>query len=86
MVENRAEVIAAFYELAEEGGRPEHIRQISQIGSGILTLGNAQLLDGLMAGDEEDGKIIGLGMRCCGEQIRSARTGGAEGYPEAAGL
>lgn len=49
-------------------------------------MGNAQLLDGLMSGDEEDGKIIGLGMRCCGEQIRSARTGGAEGYPETAGL
>ena len=86
MVENRAEVIAAFNKLAEEGGRPEHICQISQIRSGILALGNAQLLDGLMAGDEEDGKIIGLGMRSSGEQIRSARTGGAEGYPEAAGL
>ncbi|MNC56415.1 hypothetical protein D3C75_1060110 [compost metagenome] len=62
MIEQGREVVRPLHQLAEQRGRTEHIGQVGQIRGGILALGQAQLLDGLVAGDEQDGEIIGFCM------------------------
>ncbi|MNC26509.1 hypothetical protein D3C75_746410 [compost metagenome] len=80
VIEDSAEMVASFHQLAEKGSGSEHVCQVGEIGRGILALGNPKLFDGLMSCDEQHGNIVRLGMCCGSEEIGSAWTRGPKSH------